>query len=217
MRRPRPITRLPVQPGALNDLKAHVHELYLAAGAPSLDEIAGWVAADDDLPGAPGRDTIRRIIRDPVTPPSQADVVALVSVLATAAGRDRGAAADTSRDLWVAARLEVAPGMPLDEVRDPYALEVHRPIVLDDAADLPPYVRRAHDDHLSHVVEQAVAGSSAGVCCTVGDSGSRRPVGWAITTGQRFDARSRTTRSDFEATTSSAPGPTHQRFVTSLT
>ncbi|MGW5721580.1 hypothetical protein ACWEVP_35775 [Amycolatopsis sp. NPDC003865] len=143
-----------------------------------MDEIAGWVAIDDDLPGAPGRDTIRRIIRDPVTPPSQADVVALVSVLATAAGRDRDTAAGVSRDLWVAARLEVAPGVPLDEVRDPYALEVHRPIALDDVTGLPPYVRRAHDDRLSRVVEQAVAGSSAAVVLVGGSSAGKTRACW---------------------------------------
>jgi hypothetical protein len=99
-------------------------------GAPSLDEITGWVAADDDLAGVPARDTIRRIIRDSVTPPSQEDVVAVVSVLATAAGRDAARAAYSARDLWVAARLEITPGVPLAEVSDPFALEVHRPIVL---------------------------------------------------------------------------------------
>ncbi|MEV6641104.1 hypothetical protein [Amycolatopsis sp. NPDC051371] len=178
VRRPRPIGQLPVPPGALSNLKAHIYELYLAAGAPSLDTMTEWVAADDDLAGAPARDTIRRIIRDPVTPPSQADVVAVVSVLATAAGRDTGQAANAVRDLWVAARLEVTPGIPLEEVRDPFELEVHRPIVLGEVTGLPPYVRRAHDYHLAEVVERAKAGVSAAVVLVGGSSAGKTRACW---------------------------------------
>ncbi|MFD8101086.1 hypothetical protein ACFV24_16220, partial [Nocardia fluminea] len=67
------------------------------------------------------------------------------------------------------------PGLPLDEVRDPFALEVHEPITATDfgvgAAGevLPPYVRRAHDDRLAEVVDDALAGNS-GIAALLGDS-----------------------------------------------
>lgn len=74
-------------PRPLPELKNLLYEVYLAAEAPSLDEIARGVAADS-LPGSPSRDTIRRIIRDPSLPPSQADAVAVGSVLARLARWD---------------------------------------------------------------------------------------------------------------------------------
>src|SRR5215471_12223680 len=75
VRRPRVIGRPLVAPGPLADLKALVYELYLAAGAPALGEIGAWIVEDDGLVGAPGRDTIHRIIGGTGLPSSQADVV----------------------------------------------------------------------------------------------------------------------------------------------
>lgn len=87
----RAIPRPSVPPGPLGDLKALVYELYLAAGTPTLDEVAGWIREDGSLAGAPGRDTVRRVIGDPVMPASQADVVAVAAVLALGC-RGRGSA-----------------------------------------------------------------------------------------------------------------------------
>jgi hypothetical protein len=53
--------------------------LYLQAGVPTLDEIAGHIEAwadDLDLSGAPGRDTIGWIIGGTEVPPSPNDTVA---------------------------------------------------------------------------------------------------------------------------------------------
>jgi hypothetical protein len=101
VRRPRVIERPRVLPGPLADLKALIYELYLQAGTPTLDEMTVWVARDDELAGAPERDTIHRIIRDTGLPASQADVVAVVRVLARAARWDPQDAAGRARDLWV--------------------------------------------------------------------------------------------------------------------
>ncbi|GIH26602.1 hypothetical protein Aph01nite_49120 [Acrocarpospora phusangensis] len=66
-------------------------------------------------------------------------------------------------------------GRPLEEVDDPFALDVHRPIRLDTPgssappAPLPPYVPRAHDRQLGEVVERALAGQS-GMAVLVGGS-----------------------------------------------
>ena len=126
-RRPRAISRPRVPPGPLADLKALLYELYLAAGTPTLDQVAGWVAADEheDLAGAPGRGTIARIIGDAGIPPSQADVTTVTAALARAARWDPGDAAGRARDLWVAARMAAiqtpAAGVRLSEA-DPRRL-----------------------------------------------------------------------------------------------
>ena len=66
-----------------------------------------------------------------------------------------------------------AAGRPLDEVTDPFALEVHRPIQLEDPQPglpaLPAYVPREHDTELGSVVRAAAEGSS-GIAVLVGGS-----------------------------------------------
>jgi hypothetical protein len=158
VRRPRTIERPRVPPGPLADLKAFVYELYLEAGAPSLDEIAAWVARDDELAGAPERDTIHRIIRDTAVPSSQADVVAVVTVLARTARWDHHDAVGRARDLWVAARM-ASDRSPADGIRvseaDPRQLGVHAAISVPGVLDevLPEYVPRDID-----VAEHGVRG-----------------------------------------------------------
>ena len=175
VRRPRAIGRPRVPPGPLADLKALVYQLYLEAGPPTLDEIAAWIAADEDedLTGWPGRDTISRIIGDVGLPPSQADVVTVVSVLARAARWDRRDAAVRARSLWVEARMATPVGVPLAEVTDPFDLEVHRPVQPEDAPPglpvLPPYLPREHDRVLGQVV-RAAAGGRSGIAVLVGGS-----------------------------------------------
>ena len=50
-------------------------------------------------------------------------------------------------------------GRPLEEVTDPFDLEVHRPVQPEDAPPglpvLPPYVPREHDQVLGQVVRAA--------------------------------------------------------------
>jgi hypothetical protein len=64
-------------------------------------------------------------------------------------------------------------GWPLEEVTDPFALEVHRPVELDvpqpELPVLPVYVPREHDAALAEVVTAAVAGAS-GIAVLVGGS-----------------------------------------------
>ncbi|MFJ7175466.1 hypothetical protein ACIQXA_03310 [Streptomyces massasporeus] len=163
------------------DLKALVYQLYLEAGTPSLDEIARRVAEDDALAGSPLRDTVGRIIRDTDVPPSQADVVAVVTVLARLAQWDAHAAVVRARDLWVTARLEAPLGVPLADARDPFALEVHRPITLDEQGglpELPPYVSREHDERLAAIVDRALGGASAMATLVAGSSAGKTRACW---------------------------------------
>jgi hypothetical protein len=64
-------------------------------------------------------------------------------------------------------------GRPLEEVTDPFTLEVHRPLQPDDAPPglslLPPYVPREHDQVLGQVVRTAAHGRS-GIAVLVGGS-----------------------------------------------
>ena len=67
----------------------------------------------------------------------------------------------------------VAAGRPLGEVRDPFALEVHRPVQPEGAEpglpELPVYVPRGHDAELAWVVRAAAEGRS-GIAVLVGES-----------------------------------------------
>jgi hypothetical protein len=64
-------------------------------------------------------------------------------------------------------------GRPLEEVTDPFVLEVHRPVRPEDAPPglpvLPPYVPREHDQVLGQVVRAAADGRS-GIAVLVGGS-----------------------------------------------
>ena len=78
------------------------------------------------------------------------------------------------RDALGAPASAVGPvGWPLAEVRDPFALEVHRPVQPEDPPPglpvLPAYVPRDHDAELGSVVRAAAEGSS-GIAVLVGGS-----------------------------------------------
>jgi hypothetical protein len=87
-------------------------------------------------------------------------------MLAQLAGKVQDALARPGSDVTVA-------GRPLSEMTDPFALEVHRPIRLEDPPPglpvLPAYVPRGHDAQLGLVVQAAAAGSS-GIAVLVGGS-----------------------------------------------
>jgi hypothetical protein len=81
--------------------------------------------------------------------------------------------ADTRRRIGGGSGREQVRGWPLGEVRDPFVLEVHRPVQLDDPPPglpaLPAYVPREHDTELAGVVRAAAAGRS-GIAVLVGGS-----------------------------------------------
>ncbi|MEU8382799.1 tetratricopeptide repeat protein [Streptosporangium sp. NPDC048865] len=192
-RRPLLFIRSQPSPGPLRDLKDLLHELYLEAGTPTLDDIAEATAGD--LPGAGvlGRDTVRRILASAETPSSQADLTAVITVLARLARRDPVDAADRGRELWRRARLASPAGVPIRSLTDPFSLGVRRAIgagAKAGADDLPVYVPRPHDDRLASVVRRAAAGRSA-VVMLVGDSSTGKtracweavrllPGGWRL-------------------------------------
>ena len=73
-------------------------------------------------------------------------------------------------------------GRPLEEVTDPFILEVHRPVQLEDAPPglpvLPPYVRREHDQALGQVVRAAADGRSGIVVLVSGSSTGKTRACW---------------------------------------
>lgn len=166
-------------PPALRELKDLLYEVYLAAGAPALDEISKAIADDDSLPGAPSRDTIRRVISDVERPGQQADVVAVATVLARRAAWDAPDLARRVRELWVRARMAQGAGRLIDEFRgDPElvldrGLGIHPALDIGGARDrfgvLPVYIERGHDTQLKAVVAAAAQGRS-GIAVLVGAS-----------------------------------------------
>jgi len=182
VRRPRLVRQPAAAPGPLGELKELLYRIYLEAGAPTLEHIAALVAADDDLPGAPEKDTIARCLGSPDLPASQLDVVAIATVLSREAGWDPRDAAAQARGLWVQSRMARPAGTLVAGLRDPFALEVHRPVELDDQpADLPvltPYIPRAHDERLARAVALAAAGHSVVAVLVGGSSTGKTRACW---------------------------------------
>ncbi|MET9119139.1 hypothetical protein ABZX38_33805 [Streptomyces longwoodensis] len=198
--RPRLLTRARVGwPPALRELKDLLYEVYLAAGAPSLDEISEDIAADDDLAGAPSRDTISRVISDG-RPQQQSDVVAVATVLARRAAWDAADLARRVRKLWVRSQMVQGVGRPIGDLRDDLrlvldqGLGIHPALNTENARNrfgiLPAYVPRHHDARLKTVVDAAVAGHS-GIAVLVGGSSTGKtralweavrvlPDGWRL-------------------------------------
>ena len=73
-------------------------------------------------------------------------------------------------------------GWPLDEVRDPFALEVHRPVQPEDPQPglpvLPAYVPRDHDTELGSVVRAAAEGRSRIAVLVGGSSTGKTRACW---------------------------------------
>ncbi|MGW3982100.1 hypothetical protein [Streptomyces mirabilis] len=153
------IPRPAVPPGPLRTLKSLVYEGYVAAGAPTLDEMARAVAADDELKSSPSRDTINRLIGDAAIPAKQADVVALVTVLTRMTGGDGDQPGRDAAALWTQTQLAEPLGRPIADI-SPYELEVHHAIAVQGGTGLPAYVERAHDAELRRIVSDSAQGSS---------------------------------------------------------
>ncbi|MFI0452695.1 helix-turn-helix domain-containing protein [Actinomadura sp. 6N118] len=89
--------------------------------------------------------------------------------------------------------VEQGAGRPLEEVTDPFALKVHRPITPGDhaaggrsrLAELPAYVPRAHDAELADVVGRAAAGTSGMVVLVAGSSSGKTRACWEALEGLR--------------------------------
>ncbi|MGW0801221.1 hypothetical protein [Streptomyces sp. NPDC002692] len=199
--RPRQLARPRVGwPPALRELKELLYEVYLAADAPSLDEITKDVAADDSLDGSPSRDTVHRVLTHNERPGTQADVLAVATVLSRRAAWDTTDLAGRARELWVQARMARGAGRPIGELRGDLrlvldaGLGVHSSLDTDDARDrfgiLPAYIPRDHDARLKTVVDAAkagrsaiavlVGGSSTGKTRTLWEAVSKLPSDWRL-------------------------------------
>lgn len=183
VRRARPIVRVEVPPGPLADLKDLLYELYVMAGTPTLDDLVAQIADDDDLPGAPERDTVRRSIAGRELLANQHDTVSVGRILARMAGLDESDVGARVRDLWVGAKLNRPVGRPVREVTDPFALEIHESIEVGEGPvhpRLPLYVRREHDEKLRELVSRAVAGQSVIAVLVGGSSTGKSRACWEV-------------------------------------
>ncbi|WP_331746515.1 hypothetical protein OG923_33535 (plasmid) [Streptomyces halstedii] len=206
-KRPRPLKQLTREqvgwPPALRELKELLYEVYVAADAPSLDDIAGAVAADDDLAGAPSRDTVHRVLTKASVPPRRADVVAIATVLARRAVWDAPALTGRVCELWGRARMAQGVGRPVSDFEGDErlllddGLGIHPALDTDDAHDgfsvLPAYIRRKHDARLGTVVDDArdtrkrrsgiavlVGGSSTGKTRALWEAVRGLPDSWRL-------------------------------------
>jgi hypothetical protein len=167
VRRARQVQRVDLPAGPARDLRDAVYRLYLEADRPTLEDLAEQIADDEDLPGAPKKDLIGKIVSGKGLA-SRQDTVSVAVALARQAGHtDAAALATKVRELWDTAKKPPPPrptrlGRPISEC-DPFDLEVRRAITLpgqDGAAPaLPLYVPRAHDARLGEVVAEVVAGA----------------------------------------------------------
>ncbi|QXJ25796.1 hypothetical protein AGRA3207_007346 [Actinomadura graeca] len=123
-----------------------------------------------------------------LAPADRARVAALVdpqrwkdAYRAEAARRAQGTRAAVEAGQGRAALEGLRPGRPLSQVTDPFALEVHRPIALEQAGDLPVlprYVRRAHDRRLAEAVGRAAGGGSVMAVLVAGSSAGKTRACW---------------------------------------
>ncbi|AXG82234.1 hypothetical protein DVK44_36180 [Streptomyces paludis] len=185
-------------PPALRELSDLLYEVYVEADTPSLDTIVETIAmnVDNNMPGSPQRDTVRRCIINPALL-SQADVVSVAMALAQQARWDKQDLAARVRDLWTAARMATGVGRPLAEFDERLAvtdLGVHHALDTATARDrlavLPPHVPRECDTRLDTVIAAAEAGQS-GIAVLVGTSSTGKtralweatrklPDGWRL-------------------------------------
>ncbi|MDG4834183.1 hypothetical protein O7627_33500 [Solwaraspora sp. WMMD1047] len=189
IRRSRAVEKKVLPAGAARELRDAVYRLYAEADRPQLIELARQIAEDDDLPGAPGKDLIGKVISGDGLA-SQQDTVSVAVVLARAAGRQQVApVAEQVRQLWVAAAtVQPAPlqdrlGEPVDAC-DPLVLGVHPAIQVTGigAGDLlPGYVPRAHDARLRTILDDLLAdGRSRLVTLVGGSSTGKTRAGWEL-------------------------------------
>jgi hypothetical protein len=187
-------------PLPLQELKDLLYEVYLAAGAPSLNSIVTHIQSGKGLPGCPNRDTVWRIICEPALPPNQLDVITVAVVLAREAKWSERDLAARAGGLWVKARLATPAGRPIDDfdepldVQDLRDLEIHAALSVSGESDLlgalPAYVPRACDIQLASLVAAAAAGQSTiGVVIGGSSTGKTRacweavrrlPTGWRL-------------------------------------
>ncbi|WP_331718869.1 hypothetical protein OG851_43355 (plasmid) [Streptomyces sp. NBC_00161] len=200
-----------------------IRQLYEDAGPPRESDLIGEAAKKGvTLADATLNDWIKGFTDDDarlVVPRSQEKFAVLVDLLRARAGRRHGngyrqskvdfeklrAAAwrasqggkgkpdrDSSRQRTEA----VGIGRPLEQITDPFGLEVHRAIAVDASPEarelgpLPLYVERSHDEYLQKVVRDAAAGQN-GVAVLIGTSASGKtracweslqilPAGWRL-------------------------------------
>ncbi|MFD6563108.1 tetratricopeptide repeat protein, partial [Micromonospora profundi] len=186
--KPKQIEKVELPPGPARDFRDALYDLYLRAGTYTLSDLAALIAADDDLPGSPGRDAISGIVSGRETGARQEDVESVATVLARLDdGRDRHPAAKRIIELWIAAKAAPAVsvrqrlGKPVGEW-NPMDLEVHRAIDMPQQEAslpmLPDYVSRAHDVRIWRAMDEAAGGKSRMVTLVGGSSTGKTRACW---------------------------------------
>jgi hypothetical protein len=116
-----PIQTVDLPDGPRRKLMSSVFGYYRLAGCPTLREIDEWIRARPDLPAAPSKETVRRLLAGISVPLRWEIVEAVFLALCARAGRDpdepeSGAAGPTRRAafarLWQEAVVAPPPLVP---------------------------------------------------------------------------------------------------------
>ncbi|GAA4263755.1 hypothetical protein GCM10022255_111180 [Dactylosporangium darangshiense] len=183
--------------GPERDLRDAVYRLYVQADSPRLGDLATTIAKDDDLPGSPGKDLIRKIISGDGMGSQQDTVTVAVALVREAGCADTAIVADRIRYLWLTAKTALPPepvepparlGWPVSGC-DPLMLEVHPAISIPGIGldPLPAYLPREHDELLRQAADRVMAGSSTLVTVVGGSSTGKTRACWELV--QYLDGR----------------------------
>lgn len=178
--RARLLRRPEIGPGPLRDLKEAIYDLYLGAGAVTLDQIRARIddLADGDTASdptaTPKRDTIHDVICGDTLPQNVNHVIAVAAgLLYHHLGNGQlvrgNPEIERVRSLWARAARHRPPGRPIADWL-PVELGVHRAVVGD--RELPEYVVRGHDELLRTAVGTVARSGRSGVVMLVGTSSS---------------------------------------------
>ena len=180
----------------------------LAELAELWDQAAARLAAEGELPLTQKRLAAESRVAESTLsswstggslPQDPDQLVAVGGVLSRWAEREPARPREWLRLLEADRAARSTPGSPASPGRliaglDPFALEVHRPVIPDSGSaglpPLPPYVRRPHDEDLAAVVGRAAEGRS-GISVLVGGSSTGKtracweavqalPGGWRL-------------------------------------
>lgn len=137
------------------------------------------LAKESDVPPA----TVNSWATGKSLPRNLDQLVRVGSVLAHWAGDRPPTGHDWDRLLRAdqSGRTDTKAGRLIAELSDPFALEVHRPVSISGAANLPvlpPYVWRSHDEELAYVVRRAASGHSEIAVLVGGSSTGKTRACW---------------------------------------
>jgi tetratricopeptide (TPR) repeat protein len=165
--------------GPLRELKRLLYQLYAEAGSPAYETVASWTQGRSS---PLGKSAVGSYLTAPELPAQQSALITLAAVLAAEGPRDVADVCNQVRRLWLVAHEWKPLGTPIEELDNPFTLEVHRAIDAGPGhvglSELPPYLECDHDGELRKRVREAVEGRSVMVVLVGGSSTGKTRACW---------------------------------------